>query len=100
MTYKVYKVAGLREKPDYNQVRQTMTTSAILMDPRLGPKRSNSIPAPASPTDQSAEAGGLNQPLSIPEGSPMFDPRTMRSGGMNPQQGSQQSQNPMFPDNR
>jgi len=97
MVYKVMVVAGLRDRPDYSQVRQTLTASAILMDPRLGPKRSNSIPTPASPTDQPSDVGGLSQPLSIPEGAgPVFDPR-MRSGG-GPQNAP--AQNQMMPDNR
>ncbi|ODN00407.1 Protein suppressor of sable [Orchesella cincta] len=79
MSYKLRKVANV-PKIDYSSIRLGLPPSSIVLDPRLGPKRNNSIPAPASPTETSAPDIGI-QPLTIPDGTPVFDPRTMRGGG-------------------
>lgn len=79
ITYKVKKVLGI-PKIDYSSVRMGLPPSSIVLDPRLGPKRNNSMPAPASPTETSAPDIGI-QPLTIPDGTPVFDPRTSRGGG-------------------
>lgn len=77
--YKVRKVAGI-PKIDYSTVRIGLPPSSILLDPRLAARRNNSIPAPASPTETPTPDVGL-QPLTIPDGTPVFDPRTLRGGG-------------------
>lgn len=75
--YKLRKVA--KPKIDYSSVRMGLPPSSIVLDPRLARTRNNSIPAPASPTETSSPDHGI-QPLTIPDGTPVFDPR-MRGGG-------------------